>query len=176
MIDSIISSKTRVKLLLKFFINEKVSSYLRGLAKEFGESTNSVRVELNRLESAGLLSSKLDGGKKMFSANKSHPFFEQINQMVIKHVGLDAVVFEVAEKLGDLKEVHLLGDLANGEDCDIIDLAFLGNLDRNYLVQLITKAENLSNKKIKYVVYENENTFFQMIDKLKEKSVLLWKN
>ena len=40
MIDSLISSKTRIKLLMKFFLNPGVTSYLRGLADEFGESTN----------------------------------------------------------------------------------------------------------------------------------------
>ena len=63
MIESLISSKTRVKLLLKFFLNSKNSSYLRGLESEFGESTNAIRIELNKLEDAGLLSSNLEGNK-----------------------------------------------------------------------------------------------------------------
>ena len=54
MLDSLITSKTRVKLL-KFFMNPETRSYLRSLAEEFGESTNAVRVELNRLEKAGIL-------------------------------------------------------------------------------------------------------------------------
>ncbi|HPI15850.1 MAG TPA: ArsR family transcriptional regulator, partial [Spirochaetota bacterium] len=53
MLDALITSKTRVKLLLKFFMNPETRSYLRSLAEEFGESTNAVRVELNRLENAG---------------------------------------------------------------------------------------------------------------------------
>jgi len=66
MIESLITSKTRVKLLLKFFLNSDTTSYLRGLESEFGESTNSIRVELNRLEEAGLLITASDGNKKMF--------------------------------------------------------------------------------------------------------------
>jgi len=53
-LDSLITSQTRVKLLLRFFLNPESRSYLRELAEEFGESTNSVRVELNRLTEAGL--------------------------------------------------------------------------------------------------------------------------
>lgn len=64
MIDSLISSKTRIKLLMKFFLNPGVTSYLRGLADEFGESTNAVRVELNRLCSAGFLEEVPEGGRK----------------------------------------------------------------------------------------------------------------
>ncbi|HIO73555.1 MAG TPA: ArsR family transcriptional regulator, partial [Flavobacteriales bacterium] len=44
MLDSLITSKTRVKLLLKFFLNPNTSAYLRGLSTEFGESTNAVRL------------------------------------------------------------------------------------------------------------------------------------
>ena len=56
MIETLISSKTRIKLLLKFFLNSNTTSYLRSLESEFGESTNAIRVELNRLENAGMLS------------------------------------------------------------------------------------------------------------------------
>ena len=59
MLDSIITSKTRIKLLLKFFLNSETKSYLRNLEQEFGESTNGIRVELNRLEGAGLLKTEV---------------------------------------------------------------------------------------------------------------------
>ena len=57
MLETLISSKTRIKLLLKFFLNSKATSYLRGLESEFGESSNGIRIELNRFEKAGMLSS-----------------------------------------------------------------------------------------------------------------------
>lgn len=57
MLDTLIQSKTRLKLLLRFFLNPDSSAYLRGLAQEFDESTNAVRVELNRFEEAGLIQS-----------------------------------------------------------------------------------------------------------------------
>ena len=58
MLDTLVTSKTRIKLLMKFFLNPGTRAYLRSLADEFGESTNSVRVELNRLSEAGLLGSE----------------------------------------------------------------------------------------------------------------------
>jgi hypothetical protein len=61
LLDSLITSKTRVKLLLKFFLNPETKAYLRGLSDEFGESSNGVRLELNRLTKAGLLTSESDG-------------------------------------------------------------------------------------------------------------------
>jgi len=48
MLDTLVTSKTRLKLILKFFLNPCSSAYLRELAEEFGESSNAVRLELNR--------------------------------------------------------------------------------------------------------------------------------
>ena len=78
MIDSLITNKTRIKLLLRFFLNTGSRSYLRGLESEFGESTNAIRLELNRFEEAGLLVSSMDKNKKMFQANRHHPLFDDI--------------------------------------------------------------------------------------------------
>ena len=57
MLNTLITSKTRINLLLKFFLNPGTKAYLRGLASEFDESTNAVRVELNRLTQAKILKS-----------------------------------------------------------------------------------------------------------------------
>ncbi|MFM8685421.1 MAG: ArsR family transcriptional regulator, partial [Bacteroidota bacterium] len=69
MLDTLITSKTRIKLLLKFFSHQANASYLRLLAEEFEESTNSVRVELNRLTQAGLLQSYQEGNTVQYKAN-----------------------------------------------------------------------------------------------------------
>ena len=42
MLNQLITSKTRLRLLIKFFISE-LMRYLNGLATEMGESTNSIR-------------------------------------------------------------------------------------------------------------------------------------
>ena len=68
MLDALITSKTRVRLLVKFFLNPTMKSYLRELASEFEESTNSVRLELNRLKEAGLLESEAKGNLVMYNA------------------------------------------------------------------------------------------------------------
>ena len=64
MIEALISSKTRIKLLLKFFLNSSNRAYLRGLEEEFVESTKAIRLELNNLEKAGMLSIDVHGNKK----------------------------------------------------------------------------------------------------------------
>jgi len=154
MIETLISSKTRIKLLLKFFLNSNMTAYLRSLEAEFGESTNGIRLELNRLEKAGMLSSFAEGNKKFFKANTSHPLYEEIHNIVLKHIGLDKVVVNVVERLGDVKQVYLAGSFSRGIDSQIIDLILIGNVDINYLVKLIDRAEKMINRKIRYIIYE----------------------
>ena len=156
MIDALISSKTRIKLLLKFFLNSNATAYLRNLESEFGESSNGIRVELNRLENAGLLLSDSEGNKKIFRANTSHPLFQEIHNIVLKHLGLDQVIENVIQRLGDVQRVYLVGDFSKGMDSPVIDLVFVGDYDTSYLTTLVEKAEKIVGRKIRYLLYSIE--------------------
>ena len=160
MLDILIQSKTRLKLLLRFFLNPESSAYLRGLAQEFDESTNAVRVELNRFEEAGLIKSHKDGNKKMYQVNTKFPMFNELQTIAFKHFGIDQIIEQVIEKLGDVEAVYLTGDLARGLDSDIVDVTIIGNqIDQSYLAKLVTKAEELINKKIRTLVYAPGTNF-----------------
>ncbi|MBK8547478.1 MAG: hypothetical protein IPL63_08830 [Saprospiraceae bacterium] len=114
MIETLISSKTRIKLLLKFFLNSKSTSYLRGLETEFGDSTNAIRVELNRFEKAGMLSSFIKGNKKYFRANTDHPLYNETHNILLKYIGFDKIIDTVIERLGEVRKCtspeHLRGE------------------------------------------------------------------
>lgn len=154
MIDALISSKTRIKLLLKFFLNSNTTAYLRSLESEFGESSNAIRLELNRLENAGLLSSSSEGNKKIFQANTQHPLFGEIHSILRKHIGLDQVVENIVHRLGELKSVYLIGDFSKGTNSQVIDLIFIGNVDKLYLLELSGKVEKVIRRKIRYLLYD----------------------
>ena len=156
MLDSLITSKTRLKLLLKFFSNANTQSYLRSLAEEFGESTNAVRVELNRLSEAGFLVSSSSGNTIVYKANKKHPLFPEITGIVSKYLGLDSLIEQVISHLGDLKQAWVVGDYAHGKDTGLIDLVLVGDIDKAYLEKLIGKAEALIHRKIRTLVLTPE--------------------
>lgn len=175
MIEALISSKTRIKLLLKFFLNSNASSYLRGLESEFGESSNAIRLELNRFEKAGMLESRSQGNKKYFSANTKHPLFGEIHNIVLKYVGFDKIIENVVHRLGNVREVFVVGEFARGLDSPMIDLIFIGDIDKMYLLTLVEKVEKLIDRKIRYIIYsENEK---KSIDwrHFQIEPLLLWK-
>jgi hypothetical protein len=169
-LDTLITSKTRVKLLLKFFLNSNNAAYLRSLSGEFGESTNAIRGELNRFEEAGLLESFLKGNKKMYQANVRHPLFNDIHNLLLKHTGIDQVIERILNNIGDLEQAWVVGDFAQGKDSPIIDLLLVGkNIDIAYLSTLIEKTETLIHRRIRYIILngkevkENLKTFSEAL-------------
>ena len=176
MLEALITSKTRLKLLLKFFLNSSNVSYLRGLEPEFGDSTNAIRLELNRFEKANLLVTSTKGNKKLFQANTKHPLFPEIHNLLLKHTGIDKIIDKVIDNVGDITEVYLVGDLALGKNSKIIDLWFVGKqIDSSYVLNLIEKSEKLISKKIRYVILSlNELPSFKAT-KNNNELLLLWK-
>jgi hypothetical protein len=174
MIETLISSKTRVKLLLKFFLNANATAYLRNLEEEFGESTNAIRLELNKFEEAQMLTSEPVGKKKIFKVNTSHPLFRDLHNIVLKYVGLDQVVEHVIRRLGNLEKVYLTGHFARGMDSEIIDLVFVGQIDKTYLAQLVEKAEGMIGRHIRYIAFTPEAFSTEKISENGTHPLLLW--
>ena len=163
MLDSLVTSKTRIKLLLKFFINPGTRAYLRELAKEFGESTNSVRLELNHLTKANLLVSQNRGRTILYNANTDHTLFRDIQNIAIKYVGIDRIAENMVNSLGEVQSAYIIGDYAKGKDSGIIDLLLIGKIDQEILQQLIGKTEKLINRKIRPMILTKKE--FKKLDK-----------
>ena len=175
MIETLISSKTRIKLLMKFFLNSKNTAYLRNLEEEFGESTNGIRLELNKFEKAGFLESHAEGNKKIFKANTEHPLFKEINSIIRKMTGLEYVVDYIVQRIGDLEKVYLVGKLSKGQDGNIIDLVLVGNkLNKAFLIEQIEKAEKKIDKKIRYVHFTVDEFDMSKIKEPGMHPLLLW--
>jgi hypothetical protein len=175
MIETLLSSKTRMKLLMKFFLNSNNSSYLRNLEEEFGESTNGIRIELNRFEKAGFLESRAEGNKKMFKVNVNHPLFKDLNSILMKMTGLNHVIDYVLARIGDLDRVYLVGKLARGQDADIIDIVLVGdNINLAFLIEQIEKAEAKIGKKIRYIRFRTSEFDIDKIEEPGMRPLLIW--
>jgi len=176
MLDSLITSKTRIKLLIRLFLNSNSYGHLRGLQTEFGESSNAIRIELNRFEQAGLLTSHIEANRKVYAANTAHPLFPEINSLLRKHLGLDQIIEKVIERLGMIEEVYLTGDFACGKESSFIKMLIIGeNINIVYLDELIAKSQNLIKHSIQYTLL-NAGAYLALAATLKkEELLLLWK-
>ncbi|MFH1913127.1 MAG: winged helix-turn-helix domain-containing protein [Pseudomonadota bacterium] len=149
MLTELFTSKTRIKLLLKLFLNPEVSCYLRELASEFSVSPNAIKGELDSLSDAGYLTRRQDGRSIFFQANKKHPFFPEISSIVRKSLGIDRLVDEVVASLGKVEAIYILDDYANGKDSGLIDALVIGNVDKGRLDELRSIVESKVGRKVR---------------------------
>lgn len=164
MLDSLITSRTRLKLLIKFFVNSTNKGYLRGIAEEFNESTNAIRKELNQLSHAGYLIKSQEINKIYYRANVEHPLFHSLQNLVHTFLGIDQAIDHVLERTGDVEQVSLLGDYANGVDSGVIEVLIMGRkIDSAYLLHVSGKIEKLLGKRIKIYVEKPKGVNQQII-------------
>jgi len=150
-LGELITSKTRLRLLIKFFISQANRGYLNGLATEMGESSNAIRKELNHLHDAGYLEKGKSNNKVEYKANIKHPLFDVLQKVVLKHLGLEDLVETVLERMGHVKQIVLVGDYAKGNDSGKIEVFLIGkNLNMEYIAQLEEKIEKLIKRKVSF--------------------------
>jgi DNA-binding transcriptional ArsR family regulator len=162
LLEVLFQGKIRVKLLTRILLNPKTTVYLRGLEKELGVSSNTVRLELNKLKEAKLIElADEDGNQKQYRANVKHPLFDSLRNLILKQIGLDELINTVFDNLGDVESVYLTNDWAEGKESPFIDLVVVGNIDKEYMSKLIEKAESIINRKIRVAVYDS--TFDELL-------------
>ncbi len=157
MLTQLFTSKTRIKLLLKLFLNPGVSCYLRELAKEFALSPNALKEELDSLSNAGYLEREQNGRSAYFRANTKHPFFPEISSIVRKTIGIDQLLDDVIASLGKVEAVYILDDYALGKDTGLIDLLVVGDVDRARLDELAAVTEGKIKRKVRVMTITGPN-------------------
>lgn len=151
MLNQLITSKTRLRLLIKFFISQANRGYLNGLANEMGESTNSIRKELNNLYDAGYINKLKKDNKIEYNVNTKHPLYETLRSIVLKHLGLEDLVETVIARMGNVQKIILIGDYAEGLDSGKIEVFLIGKeLNFQYISQLEEKIEKLIKRKVSF--------------------------
>ncbi len=166
MLSSLITSKTRLRLLIKFFVSAANNGYLNGLASEFNESTNSIRKELNNLSDAGYLLKSKKNNKVIYNANTLHPMFTILQKIVRQHLGLEDIVETVIERIGDIDQIALTGEYANGIDSGNIVIVINGSkVNNDYLEIIKPKIKKKIRRKVSFLFNQ----------KLDSKSIILYK-
>ena len=174
MLTGLITSKIRIQILMRLFLNPEGKAYLRELADEFNASPSHIKSELDQLKAADLLISAKNGRQVLFSANTRHPVFDELQSMVKKSLGMDQILDSILERLGNLEQAYLIDDYAKGKDSGIIDLVLVGDIDSYHLSDLTTKTERYIKRKIRTLVL-NENELRELEAHLKVRGMmLLW--
>ena len=152
MLETLITSKTRLRILIKFFINVTTNGHLRGLATEMQESTNAIRKELNNLSDAGYLDKFNEKNRVSYKANTKHPLFLTLQKIIHQHIGLESIVSSILERLGSIKTIIVVGDYANGIDSGVIEVVLVGDdLDKDYINRLANKIKSKIDREVHFI-------------------------
>ena len=153
MLNSLITSKTRLRMLIKFFVSAANKGYLNGLANEFNESTNSIRKELNNLSDAGYLLKSKQNNRVIYNADIKHPLFKVLQKIVRQHLGLEEIVETVISRIGDLDIIALTGDYAKGIDSGIIQIVIIGDkVNIEYLENIKPKIKDKISREVNFII------------------------
>jgi len=153
MLNSLITSKTRLRMLIKFFVSAANKGYLNGLANEFNESTNSIRKELNNLSDAGYLLKSKQNNRVIYNADIKHPLFKVLQKIVRQDLGLEEIVETVISRMGDVDIISLTGDYAKGIDSGIIKIAIIGDgVNNDYLDNIKIKIKDKISREVDFII------------------------
>lgn len=135
-----------------FFVTQ-----VMGLAKS---GRGAVQRELQRLESAGLVSVEMHGNQKHYQANSASPLFDEICSIVRKTVGLEAPLKAAVESLpGKIHLALIYGSVARRADTAASDIDLLIVADELTLEEVyaaLSPAEELLGRKIQPSLYTSE--------------------
>jgi predicted transcriptional regulator with HTH domain len=106
MLQSLFSSRVRVRVLTHLFNHPDQAFYARSLAREIGEHYNAVWQELNNLERIGLLLTEQSGNVKYYRLNSGFPIYDELKRIILKTSGLGQAIREAVDPLGTLERSH----------------------------------------------------------------------
>ncbi len=174
LLSGLITSKTRIEILMRLFLNPKRRAYLRELAGELTVSPSQVKTELDHLSDSGLIVSARDGNRIQFGANPAHPLFPELQAMVRKALGMDRILESIVHRLGRLELALLVGDYAQGRDSGCIELVLVGDIDRHNLADLVAKTERHLERQIEASVLSVEEYIGLAADFFAQPHLVLW--
>ena len=155
--EKLFGSKTRAKLLQLFFENPEKFFYVREMTRVIEEQINSVRRELNNLDSIGIIKSETFDNKIYYSANNKHPFTRPLTEIFSKKVspqrGQESPTSAWDDYIRPVKH-YLKGLIVTNRlpGQDGIDLLIIGNDKTKKLTRWAEVVEKKLGKPINYVI------------------------
>ena len=186
MLEHLFSSRTRVKLLRLFLVNEEKPYFIREIGRKIKEHVNSTRRELTNLEKIGLVKSFGQRRKKYYQVNKDFLLYPELKSLIFKaQVFLEKNFLKKVSRVGRVRLLILTGFFTGLNDT-LTDILMVGSVNRRKMKKLIRDFQKNFDREIRYTVmskkefdYRNnltdrflyhilENRKIVVVDKLKE--------
>ncbi|MBI4040965.1 MAG: nucleotidyltransferase domain-containing protein [Deltaproteobacteria bacterium] len=165
-LDTLFSSKTRVKLLSLFVMSPEKSFYQRELERLLGVPIRAIQQEIEKLVSIGFLASTRSGNRVYFKANQDFMLFNELKKIILKTEAIGGLIQEHLMKLGKVRFSFIFGSLATGKDMpqSDIDLMIIGSVGAKLLSSTTQKISEKTGREINAHLYSEK----EFLDKFKK--------
>ena len=146
----ILRSRQQGELLARLLGDPELEASLTDLAVMLDTPISSVHREVDRAESAGILTSRKVGNTRLVRANTASPYFEGLADVLVKAFGPPGVLAEELAGVEGIAAAYVYGSWATaihgassalGRPVGDIDVLVLGAPDREQLYAALSAAE-----------------------------------
>jgi len=158
MLQTLISSKNRAKVLTFFLTHPDERFYYTELLRRLDITPSALQNELARFTKAGLLETKREANARFYWVNKDFPLYPELKSIVLKTSGLADELKQELSNIGEINFAFIYGSFAkNTEDIKSdIDLMIIGNPNLDTLTEVISRAEENLSREINSTTFETK--------------------
>lgn len=141
-------SETQARILAALFLQEDEGMSLADLSRFTGSATPTIHHEVERLQAAGVVTSRRVGNVRLVRANRDLPYFDELHALLLKTYGPVAVVSLAVEDVDGIEEAYIFGSWARrylgetGAFPGDIDLLVVGEPDPDAVYEACRLAED----------------------------------
>jgi len=163
MLEELLISKVRIKIISLFLKNPENVFHVRDITRRVEAEINAVRRELKRLTKIKMLKREERGNRVYYRFRKDFPLFSELLHLIFKEEGLGRAIIENKLRLGRIKfavlnEKFVRGRIAKSTE---IDLLIVGKVSLDHLVALVKAEEERVGHEVNYSVMGEEEFNFR---------------
>ena len=135
----IVASKGKAEVLRLLFGVQPQEFHLRELVRKSKLALRTVQLEMERLVKAGLVTSRRDGNRLYYRANRNSPVYPDLRNLVLKTAGLANVLSNALQQPG-IELAFVFGSLARDDarpESDV-DLMVIGAVGLRAVTKLLS--------------------------------------
>jgi predicted nucleotidyltransferase len=157
-LHEILSSRVRSEIFRLLFGASDRQLHIREMERRTGLSVATVRQELQKLLRMQLVEAQRSGNRLYYRANKGHPLYPDIRNMVLKTSGMVDILRDALDKEG-VTTAFVFGSVASNQEgaTSDVDLMVIGDVGLRTLSGWLSGVSEQIGREINpHVINENE--------------------
>lgn len=163
MLEDLIVSRVRVKLLELFLSNPGSIFHVRDIVRRVDEEINAVRRELLHMEKCGMVSKEPRANRLFYSFREDYLLYFDLLSLIAKTCGLGGNILKNKNKIGKIKYAFLSGRFVRNKPSNPseVDLLLVGSVVLPQIAQFVREEESKKGKEVNYTVMSEEEFGFR---------------